>query len=205
MISACEGPEGPAGPQGATGATGATGDTGPKGDTGDTGPKGDKGDPGETITESVIYSDWITVESSDWTQIPAGTYPFLSPNKPGRYFDITATSITENIINQGVVLTYVKFCDNSWMPDEVTPLPYDMFYDLGTWDYLFSTIDPGLLRLYILHKGTRTPPDNQIISLCDNQFRYVIIPGNTPAGRLNYRQMSYEDVMKALGVPEEDF
>lgn len=181
----CEGPEGPVGP------------------SGQAGPQGEKGEPGEDAVGDVIYSDWIMVGSEDWTQIPAGEFPFLTPDKPGRYFDIATSSISEEIVNRGSVHVYVRFCEASWMPDEVVGLPFDMFYDFGSWDYLFNTIDPELLRLYILHKGTREEPDNQIISLCDNEFRYVIVPGNIPAKQLSevIDFTNYNETMEYFNIP----
>ena len=203
FIFCCAGEDGEMGPQGQTGPAGNDGVAGPAGPEGPAGPAGADGEDGERGTANVIYSDWITVADTDWTEIPAGSSPFLTPNFPGKFFDITTSTITQDIVDEGVVLTYAQFCDGSWMPDEVTPLPFDMYFSTGQWDYLFSTYDPGFVRLYVLHKGTMDPPD--IITLCTNQFRYVIIPGETARGRSKVPQIdltNYREVADYYGIPD---
>src|SRR5262245_28032284 len=75
-----EGPQGPAGPQGVAGPVGPAGPTG---------------------TANVIYSPWF-VTGSGWTATGASIYGarFL--------FDRAASGITQTIMDQGVVLGYIK-------------------------------------------------------------------------------------------------
>src|SRR6266404_7609525 len=84
MIIGCQkGPEGPAGPQGPAGSTGPTGPTGPA------------GTPGVTGTANVIYSSWTN--GSTWAIDGASGL---------NYFDITATSLTQNILSKGSIHVY---------------------------------------------------------------------------------------------------
>lgn len=105
-FTACkkEGPQGPAGSKGAQGAPGA---------------KGAKGDPGSA---DVIYSDWIRLDSSKWTEASrqssnlrysifrnnALTDTVLVDTMLSFKATITADKITRKALDQGLVLVFFK-------------------------------------------------------------------------------------------------
>ncbi|HWR33084.1 MAG TPA: hypothetical protein VN451_06145, partial [Chitinophagaceae bacterium] len=99
-----EGPEGPAGAtgtQGPTGATGATGATGPTGPQGPAGPTGPQGPPGSA---NVIYSSWA-FEPGNW----GSDTTMLSLNGGiAKRFIVAAPSLSQTILDQGVILAYMK-------------------------------------------------------------------------------------------------
>lgn len=83
LISSCKGDAGPIGPQGPAGPTGATGATGGTGATCATG------------SANVIYSNWITVTNSEWSN--------TGQSATSHTKDLSAPGITVAIVNQGVV------------------------------------------------------------------------------------------------------
>jgi hypothetical protein len=162
-----EGPVGPIGPQGPAGGTGSTGPAGPAGPTGATGPagpQGPQGPQGATGTANVIYSSWVTVTNADWT--------VNSPNSWS--YSRTAPGVTTSVINQGVVLVYLRYSA------AVHLLPFNDIPNNGggaiTVDYLIPPAGGS-----ILHRLYRT--SSPLGSIVDVEFRYVIIPGGVAGGR----------------------
>lgn len=184
-----EGPEGPAGatgPQGPAGTTGATGPAGPAGPTGPAGPQGPAGAPGApgpAGTANVIYSPWVTTVTGDWVN------GFTAPNNYNvwRVYNRTAPGVTQNIIDQGVVLAFGKnFIIGASTPlPGVVQLPYMENFNMQFYGFNLSqvgritfTYDPG--------DGFERP-DNQIIGIA---YRYVIIPGGVAGGRNSEKTVS---------------
>jgi hypothetical protein len=91
------------GPTGGTGATGPTGPTGPAGGTGPAGPQGDTG------VANVRYSQWTDII---WTKAPTGAATSQQ---------IVATGITNQILDSGFVLVYLR-------PDSSINSPYLLPY-----------------------------------------------------------------------------
>jgi len=187
-----EGPTGPLGPKGDIGATGASGTNGTNGTagatgaTGTAGAKGDKGDPGvagpagaagatgatgpagATGTANVIYSDWYQ---------PA---TYTSTTLFGRIHldaDISATKITQAIVDNGVVLVFGKmlgYVSTLWPVTQVSEMPIVVNYVIGstqidTWS---ANVAVGKITIDF------TNNNNYYTSISNaHQFRYVIIPG----------------------------
>lgn len=170
-----EGPAGPAGPQGAAGPTGPTG---PQGQTG---------------TANVIYSAWF-LTGTGWTATGANTYgaQFL--------FDKATTSITQTIMDQGVVLGFIKGEPNTpSISSQVFQLPYGVGVGYGFFDqYELILNAPGNIRF--LYKSDSPWSAAQLASI---SFRYIIIPGAVPGGRMrDPRTMTYHEICEAYGIPE---
>ena len=102
------GPQGTQGPQGATGATGPMGPSGPVGATGATGPQGPVGPQGPAGSlANVIYSSWQTI--GNWADT-AGLYAggVNTTGAAGRRGFIATASVTQAIVDQGIVVSYFK-------------------------------------------------------------------------------------------------
>lgn len=199
-----EGPAGPAGPQGQqgnAGLTGLTGATGPAGPTGPTGPTGPQGPAG---TANVIYSAWASY-TTGWndTTIFSLTY--------GRRIQ-TVTSLTQAIIDNGVLLTYVKVASE---PDNIHQMPFQYYFSNATTFENHRSIGVlgKIIYLYQINNGTTTLGGAPIL----NQYRWIIIPGGVlggrtsePAAEINgqvYTQtqlqnMPYAQVCSLLGIPQ---
>ncbi|HTN06410.1 collagen-like protein [Agriterribacter sp.] len=151
--------EGPEGPQGTTGTPGPAGPQGPQGTTGAPGPAG---------TANVIYSNWLSFQQLQRDTIVDATN-FKVNHLP-------APDLTQNIIDRGVILVYWRYLTT------VFQLPYTSDAGTGTGPDKTSTISyiPNPNVIYI----TRYTHDNTAsIGFGSIQFRYVLIPGGTAAGR----------------------
>jgi len=167
---------------------------GPTGAQGAQGVQGPQGPQGVTGTANVIYSAWFPADSTGWDTL---TY---APSY-GAYatFDKAAPGITQPIIDSGVVLAYMKGDPTSGLSNDVFPLPYSIGIGYGftdLWDFVLNA--PGNIRF--LYKSDYPWDPGHLGSI---SFRYVIIPGGVPGGRMrDPRKMTYQEVCQAYGIPE---
>ncbi|NMH89141.1 hypothetical protein [Flavivirga algicola] len=179
-IFSCDGEDGAIGPQGPQG---------PQGDQGQQGLQGDPGAPGDPGTANVIYSDWI---EHGFGNSPVGS--------SAAGFDIEAPEITNDILNNGVVLIYGRRAVLSDGEIETTfyQLPYTFYGSLDV-EFRYRIQPPtddsnGAIRIQVKKlDDTDLNADAVLISA----YRYVIIPGgqsNTGKSISNYKKMSYEEI-----------
>ena len=151
-----EGPEGPAGatgPQGPAGSTGATGGTGATGATG---------------TANVIYSSWFTYASLG---AAIDSVFFIHGNV--RRVIRTAPGVTQAIIDNGVILSYIRFAPTG----SFSILPY--IFPNGGGGQLTFVAEVGKI-FYISYILNPPAPIGVAVS---SEFRYVLIPGGVAGGR----------------------
>jgi len=148
------------------------------------GTQGPAGMDGQNAT--VYYSEWFT--PSAW-----------SGTTGDWYFDANAPDLTENIVENGVVLAYVWLAGDLYDATSVRPLPA---YAVGAnWSFLihqYETIE-------------FTCDMNSIPLITGNKFRFIAIPGTTltlksallknKSGQ-ELRNMPYKDVCKLFNIPE---
>ena len=198
--------EGPEGPVGATGPQGPAGNTGPQGIPGINGTNGNNG-----TSANVIYSSWYTTVAADWSV--AGGPPYWDNFKYIR----AAPGITQTIIDNGVILSYMK----NWVYDSdgsgavplhsptTVQLPYfaDVFYT-DFWDFVITA--PGSIR-YMYKSNVQWG----IGAMPGVSYRYVIIPGLVSGGRYangaaatyngytkdQLKGMTYAEVAKLFNIP----
>jgi hypothetical protein len=195
-----EGPEGPAGatgPQGPVGLGGPAGPAGPGGPTGPAGPTGPQGPPG---TANVIYSAWATSPFAIRdTTVDGGTF--------FRVTHINAPSLTAAILDQGVVLTYMR------LTGVITPslLPFTSMAGgttsiIGTW----NTTQKIFINRHTINCASAACAVGMSTAL---EYRYIIIPGavaggkTTGVGGTNYtaeqiKAMSYEQVCSLFKIAQ---
>jgi hypothetical protein len=154
--------------------------------------KGKDGAQGPPGTANVIYSSWFLTGNGWDTTGALANYVAVA------FFDKAAAQITQAVIDSGVVLAYMKGDPNT-TGNEVFPLPYSVGHSysyIDLWDFVLNS--PGNIRF--LYKSTSPL---QVSALSTIYFRYIIIPGGVPGGRmLNPRKMTYEEVCQAYGIPE---
>lgn len=165
---------------------GEKGDPGPQGEQGIQGPKGDPGPQGAVGTANVIYSNWIDMSNpSKWRR-----------NNPS-YWEATlvsTTSISQSIINSGVVLVYMK----SSISPRVMLTP---FTALGNYFTIYSNVFVGSISLWQQFPASNSPVNLDLQGW--NSYRYVIIPGSVPGGRkISIDYSNYEEVKKAFNLPD---
>lgn len=166
-MCACEGPQGPVGPAGANGVQGQAGPQGPVGATG---------------AANVIYSNWTKAGTWSTTDL----YGIVRS-----YIDITAPALSQEILDRGVVLVYVKLTTDN---NQVRQLPVTVYAQFTTEQIDFSLL---LNRIRIWSTPIKPP-----ISPSPNyEFRYILIPGGQ-AGRLNFEGMTYEEAKFQFNLPD---
>ena len=149
----------------------------------DDGKDGQDGAPG---TANVIYSEWMPFPTT-YSQVNYNSNPAFS-------FSFPAPELTQDVLNRGNVMTYIKTVDN-----EVFTAPYTF----GTNAIIAPLLKLKDLRILTYQIGG---PGFQVSSAA--RIRYVITPGGTaataPAAKLanaDYKNMPYEQVCTLLNIP----
>lgn len=189
------GPAGPAGPTGAAGPAGPAGATGPAGVAGPVGPIGPAGPAGPAGTANVVYSNWIAVVNSDWSNNGVSTVNHTRA--------IAAPGLTATLLAQGVVLVYLNL---STQPNNIKLLPWD---DVTVYTFYIEQMTVGSLLVGVKRQDN-TAFINSFITL---NYRYIIIPGGVSGSRFTsgpaagytvqqVKSMSYDQVRALLSIPE---
>jgi hypothetical protein len=141
---------------------------GPEGPVGKAGTNGTNGTNGNA---NVIGTNTLALTSSSWTA-------------SGKFFyaGITATAITQAIVDKGVVMVYEQF-GSSW-----TALPYTFGILSRSFDFTLNSV-----RIYYQNtdNSQTTNPGNQT-------YRIVAISSSVAAANPNVNWGNYEEVMKIL-------
>lgn len=148
------------------------------------GPQGPQGPAGQSAP--VYYSEWFSPtawsgSSRDW------------------YFAVAAPDLTQQIVENGVVLAYAWLAGDVYGGSSVRPLPANAVG--ANWSFLIH--EYGSIEFTC---DMFTPPLTN-----GNKFRFVAIPGTIPAlksgvpgGRSEQelRSMSYKEVCRIYNIPE---
>ncbi len=201
-----EGPEGPVGAQGAQGPPGSPGAAGAAGAAGATGPQGPPG------TANVIYSGWMasptTFGAAGWFDTTITTIGTVSrANFP-------APSMSQAILDQGLTLVYHTFAASPALPAggaNAQALPYNV--GIGGGNFVEVNYRPAVGRVIVfLHNVL--PGTGGFGFLAGHYFRYIIIPGGVPGGRIatgpaagytvdQLKAMSYDQVLRQFNIPRQ--
>jgi hypothetical protein len=138
------------------------------------------------LNATVYYSEWFTPSawsgtSGDW------------------YFDASAPDLTQDMVENGIILAYVWLAGDLYDASSVRPLPA---YAVGAnWSFLvhqYGSIE--FTSDMTLKPGTT-----------GNRFRFIAVPGTIPALKSaslkgksiqDLKNMSYNEVCKYLNIPE---
>ena len=155
---------------------GEKGDVGPAGAAGVAGPTGANGAvgaAGPAGTANVIYSPWTVIT------IGGSSAPFT--------LEVAAPQITQDILDKGVVLCFFRNVSTL----EVFPLPYSFPTSATATQEGYASYAVGKIKL------------RSNIALSSVGFRYVIIPGGVPSGRMaSLKSMSYEEIKALYNLPD---
>jgi len=144
------------------------------------------------VSESanVIFSNWTTVPAWSGLTNSAG-YVYY------RYIINNITQLDANMINQGLVLAYVRFDPNG----SVNQMPFKRAWDrtpgkliYENWSYQANV---GQITVII------DPEDNRYVAPVGAQVRYIMSAGVVPGGRkaaIDYS--NYEEVKAAFNLPD---
>jgi hypothetical protein len=142
------------------------------------------GPVGATGTANVMYSNWASAPTATATTID-GTN--------GNTTSITATQLSQEILDKGTVLVYGKFSTT------IFPLPY-VSYAGGSANTLTFFPELNNIKLFrFKHDGS-----GGVSIPTSLQFRYILIPGGVSAktNQPNYKLMSYREVCQQLNIRE---
>lgn len=149
--------------------------------------KGKDGDPGlDGQNATVYYSEWFSPaswsgSSGDW------------------YFDASAPDLTQDIVETGVVLAYVWLAGDIYDANSVRPLP--AYAVDANWSFLI----PEYGSIEFITDMVSEP------LTAANKFRFIAIPGNTPAlksasltnkSAAELKKMTYKEVCTYFNIPE---
>jgi hypothetical protein len=181
---------GPAGPQGPVGNNGATGPAGPQGPTGNNGATGPQGPQGPAGTANVIYSQWKKVEYN-WTIIPTMRIMRLPEPRCNTAFHNGG----------GIVLFYFRF-----QPNVVFTMPHTDFSNQN-YKYAYPVYfdNEGEVRFIMESTNGSALTDTEALGTVANplEFKYVLIPGGMPTGRMAGVDLKdYDAVKKAFNLPD---
>jgi hypothetical protein len=159
IITSCS-KEGPAGATGPAGPTGAQGPAGPAG------APGAPGAPGTVGTANVIYSEWADV-----------VYEPANADSSLWVAEIAAPRLVDSILNRGEIKVYLNAGSDSTGDQFVVTLP---IYD--------PIIIGALITPYYSPATITLVATGDVGSFAQNgnkyfQYRYILIPGGTAAGR----------------------
>jgi len=161
------------------------------------GPEGPRGPAGAPGTANVIYSEWYS--PATWEQV--NVYGVIE-----RQYTMTTSELTQEIIDHGAVLVYMRFVG---IAPQINQLPVNIIDP--NYDFLFRAQAGSITAAYYSVTSPGTAP-NVIPS--SNVVRYVLIPGGVldetaliegvTSGRLieSLDHMLYADLCGMLGIPE---
>ena len=171
ILFACS-EDGDPGPQGAQGPQGEQGPQGPQGPQGDEGEQGEQGQQGEAGTANVIYSDWIDS-------------PFISALANSRSFTLLSSGDLNP--NRDIVMVYGRV--DGTLTD-VHVLPYS---DIEESSEYFFNLNPLVTETEVIVRAQKTDGSLGVFDKFAD-YRYVIIPGGTPANTgKSASPVDYED------------
>ena len=193
LIISCSPEDGETGPVGPQGERGTDGTNGIDGTDGADGADGADGEPG---TANVIYSEWTTTELS--SEIAGSTQSFT----------IDAPDIDLAMQNTGTILVYARRIDPV-LGAIVYPLP--IVFGGGRQQIYSYRSQVGEIRISVTaNEEGEAVGDGTFLS----QYRYVLIPGGTPAntdssgggsltGKTNdFSKMTYSEIAERFNFEE---
>lgn len=161
------------------------------------GPEGPTGPAGPAGSANVIYSGWYSPE------------PWVAETIFGiaeRTFTMTTPALTQEIIDNGVVLVYMRFVGLNPAINQLPVILADVDYS-----FLFRA-QAGSIKVVYYNTASPTTDPGPIPS--ENLVRYVLIPGGVldelaaetgiTYSRLveSVDSMSYQEVCRLFDIPE---
>lgn len=147
------------------------------------GPQGPQGPAGQDA--EVYFSEWFS--PSDW-----------SGSSDDWYFEASAPDLTEDIVENGVVLAYCWLVNDLYDGSTIRPLPA---YAVGAnWSFLIYQ-----------YGSMEFTCDMTIKPSTANKFRFIAIPGSIIALKSStfqgisvsdLKKMPYKDICKLFDIPE---
>ncbi|MFD2586020.1 collagen-like protein [Croceitalea marina] len=168
--------------------TGCSGEDGMDGADGPQGEQGLPGPVGETGVGTVIYSDWFPTQFPD--PLPVGTSSFT----------VNAPSLSQRMIDEGIVLVFAKLETESDGTFALWQLPFELDSGFVVREYQFS------MALNELTISVNRPAPGTASFLLAEEYRYVLIPGGTEnsgkGANKDLNTMTYEEVAAYFDIQD---
>jgi hypothetical protein len=160
--------------------------------------KGDTGPAGPAGPTNAIYSEWYSPET--WRAE-------INFDVHYRAYNMAAPSLTQEIVDQGVVLVYMRFVGSN---PAILQLPL-AFGEYPGYSFSYEAQADSVKAKYYQPADPSSFPE--VIQIW-NQVRYVLIPGSEAAiakaidetsrehWRADLHAMSYADVCRKYDIPE---
>ena len=187
IFFSCEGPLGPEGPIGPQGPQGELGVQGEKGDQGDTGAQGDKGDKGDTGAQGPQGEEGNANVKSFTFQIASTDYVTNPTNSSWEEVDLAVSDITQDIVDNGSVHTYISF-----NADGYRSLPFTFITNDGITRSVFDMHRVGFVKI-------RSLATDGLPVKYQGTFKVVVIEGRAGKMDAGINWDSYEEVAKYYG------
>ena len=183
------------GPAGANGTNGVNGATGPNGANGTNGVNGVTGTTG---TANVIYSPWILFDDAKWSAV----VNIFGKNM--RIYTDSIPAITQNVVDNGVVLSYIKCVGVSNTAFALPCTFYNMMSPVN--QYFGLDFSLGVMSIPFYNLDDNLDP-GLLSGASGNYYRYIIIPGGTPVAGAKIsneelKAMNYKQVCNYLNIAE---
>lgn len=212
VLAACSrrgetGDRGPIGTTGPNGAIGLQGPTGPQGPIGPAGPAGPAGPQGSAGIANVTYSGWATSTAANWVTTNANFYgaQFI--------YDRAAPGVTANIMNQGVVMAFIRSIPGGITAATTAQLPYRIRGGTGIISHQidFSLNAAGNIRFFYKYNGATGAYTTATLGTVET--RYILISGTLVGTRFisgpatgydiaQIKALEYEQVLSIFKIPE---
>lgn len=178
-ISSCTGDEGPPGPAGINGTNGSDGTDGTNGTNGTDGADGTNGTDGTDGTDgansNIYYSNWLTPTWNAQTGSDGTKY---------RVGIITANTLTQSILDRGIVLVYLKTSSGPiiQIPVNSGGVDFQVIFDLR--------------EIIINYHLTDSPYVTPGALNSSNKIRYILVPGTILASKASKSKQDLLDELK---------
>lgn len=146
------------------------------------GEDGARGPAGPAGAANVIYSDWY----SPATWVAATVFGIHE-----RSYTMTTSLLTQEIIDNGVVMVYMKFVGVS---PEINQLPIEL---ADVHISFFVRAQAGSIK--VVYYSLTSPTTDPVVIPSDNLVRYVLVPGGVLGDAALSRGISPEQLASSLG------
>ena len=154
---------------GANGADGADGAQGPAGADGNA---------------NVISSGWVAYDDANWSAL-SNEFGISYRNYP-----ISVSEITQDIVDNGVILVYTRFSTDTYV------LPFTDKIVGGAENQILSfRVNTNIITIKMRNESGSGDPGTFSGNSTSNQYRYIIIPSGTNKTNVNFKKMSYQEVI----------
>lgn len=146
-----------------------------------------------------IYSAWIDVN------VVSNASPFVGEGNFSHKQTLTATALTADAVNKGIVLMYYKNSGGYIVPvdrDDINPLR-DADVTGAIFEFQGGFIYKQNYLAFLVDNNTSTSADEiSLMNANGSAVRYVVIPGNNQGRAADLQKLPYSEVAKLYNIQD---